>query len=109
MSQKAVAEFLRRVARDAQLRDRLNAAAAEDAAPAVVAIAAELGFDFAVEELHQATEAIRNRGEAELSDDDLAQVAGGFLASEGAARTHPAALSGLSFVPEQLSRRASWG
>ena len=72
MSEEQLKAFMEAVKADAGLQEKLNAAADADA---VVAIAKAAGFVISAEELA--------RAQAEISEDDLAGVAGGSTTSLG--------------------------
>jgi predicted ribosomally synthesized peptide with nif11-like leader len=86
MSYDAIGEFFKRAEEDSVLQEGLRAVAeggADDACGALTALAVEHGFQFTVEELHDALEgARRSEGDGELSDDDLEAVAGGVMRSQ---------------------------
>ena len=68
MSEEQLKAFLEAVKADAGLQEKLKAAKDEDA---VVAIAKSVGYAISVDEL--------KKSQAEISDEELEGVAGGFL------------------------------
>jgi len=82
MSVEAVRGFWQRVAADAELKDRLSTIQEKDRGLltlAVAKVAAEAGFAFTADEYDAAVseELAQRHAAGELSDEDMAQVAGG--------------------------------
>jgi predicted ribosomally synthesized peptide with nif11-like leader len=73
MAREAVEAFLRKLPEDDKLREAYAAALKRATESALFEAAHTGGFEFSVEELR----AVLNEREAELSDDQLRQVAGG--------------------------------
>jgi predicted ribosomally synthesized peptide with nif11-like leader len=75
MAKETVARLLEAAKNDEALRHRLEDA---QSASEVVEIGAELGFEFSAEELQDALDELRQASEAELPEEELQKVAGGF-------------------------------
>ena len=74
MSVENVKAFFEKVEGDKELQEKLKPSTEGGALDEVVAIAAEAGFEFTVEDFAEVLEA---GGEGELSDEELKRVAGG--------------------------------
>jgi predicted ribosomally synthesized peptide with nif11-like leader len=77
MSKEAASRFLSRISKDAQLQRQLGDAQAA----AVVAFAAEHGFEFTNDELAELASALMTPPSSELSEEQLTAVAGGLSAT----------------------------